>query len=79
MRLLQRLNQYQRLYQFAGDVPRAATVAELAATVCCSERHTRTLLNQLQDIGWLSWQASAGRGRRAAYIAAYRYSNSVAN
>ncbi|WP_438319876.1 SgrR family transcriptional regulator [Edwardsiella tarda] len=64
MRLLQRLNQYQRLYQFAGDAPRAATVAELAATVCCSERHTRTLLNQLQEIGWLSWQASAGRGRR---------------
>ena len=64
MRLLQRLNQYQRLYHFAGDAPRATTVAELAATLCCSERHARPLLNQLQEAGWLNWQASAGRGRR---------------
>ncbi|WP_368287860.1 SgrR family transcriptional regulator [Edwardsiella ictaluri] len=66
MRLLQRLNQYQRLYQFAGDVPVSATVAELAAIICCSDRHVRTLLGQLQEAGWIRWQASAGRGRRGS-------------
>lgn len=52
MRLLQRLNQYQRLYQFSGDAPVSATVAELAAIICCSDRHVRTLLGQLQEAGW---------------------------
>lgn len=30
----------------------------------CSERHVRTLLRQAQEAGWLSWQASSGRGKR---------------
>ena len=65
MRLLQRLSQYQRLNQFAGDDPIQTTVAELAGVFCCSERHVRTLLAQLQALKWLEWHATAGRGKRA--------------
>jgi MarR-like DNA-binding transcriptional regulator SgrR of sgrS sRNA len=64
MRLLNRLNQYQRLWQPSAGEPVQATVAELAARCFCSERHVRTLLNQLQDAGWLTWRARSGRGKR---------------
>ncbi|MHA7848105.1 SgrR family transcriptional regulator [Serratia sp. D1N4] len=65
MRLVHRLSQYQRLYQHLGSAPVSITVAELAAMFYCSERHARTLVQQLQEQGWLSWRSQAGRGKRA--------------
>ena len=65
MRLTHRLSQYQRLYQQLGAAPVAITIGELAALFYCSERHARTLVQQLQDQGWLSWQSQPGRGKRA--------------
>ncbi|MEX0633448.1 SgrR family transcriptional regulator [Serratia ureilytica] len=41
------------------------TIGELAAMFYCSERHARTLVQQLQDQGWLSWHSQPGRGKRA--------------
>lgn len=64
MRLLNRLNQYQRLWQPSSGAPQQVTVGELSARCFCSERHIRTLLRQAQQAGWLSWQSSAGRGKR---------------
>lgn len=64
MRLLNRLNQFQRLWQPSAGEPQQVTVAELAARCFCSERHVRTLLNQLQEAGWLTWHAQSGRGKR---------------
>lgn len=64
MRLLNRLNQYQRLWQPSAGEPVQATVAELAGRCFCSERHVRTLLNQLEEAGWLRWRAQSGRGKR---------------
>lgn len=64
MRLLNRLNQFQRLWQPSGGETQHVTVADLAARCFCSERHVRTLLNQLQDAGWLTWHAQSGRGKR---------------
>lgn len=64
MRLLNRLNQYQRLWQPSDGAPQEATIAELAARCFCSERHMRTLLRQAQEAGWLHWQARSGRGKR---------------
>ncbi len=64
MRLLHRLNQYQRLWQPSAGAPQQVTVGELAERCFCSERHVRTLLRQAQEAGWLSWQASSGRGKR---------------
>ncbi|WP_058911558.1 SgrR family transcriptional regulator [Entomohabitans teleogrylli] len=64
MRLLNRLNQFQRLWSPSQGQIQQVTVAELATRCYCSERHIRTLLRQLTDAGWLSWQASSGRGKR---------------
>jgi len=64
MRLLNRLHQYQRLWQPSSGAPQQVTVAELAARCFCSERHIRTLLRQAQEAGWLTWQAQSGRGKR---------------
>ncbi len=64
MRLLNRLNQYQRLWQPSAGAPQQVSVAELASRCFCSERHVRTLLKQAQEAGWLSWTARSGRGKR---------------
>jgi MarR-like DNA-binding transcriptional regulator SgrR of sgrS sRNA len=64
MRQLNRLNQFQRLWQPSGGAPQRVTVAELAGRCFCSERHIRTLLNQLEASGWLTWRAQPGRGKR---------------
>lgn len=64
MRQLNRLNQYQRLWQPSAGVPQQVTITELASRCFCSERHVRTLLRQAQEAGWLSWQAQSGRGKR---------------
>jgi MarR-like DNA-binding transcriptional regulator SgrR of sgrS sRNA len=49
MRLLHRLNQYQRLWQPSAGAPQQVTVGELAERCFCSERHVRTLLRQAQE------------------------------
>lgn len=64
MRLLNRLNQYQRLWLPSNGEPQSVTVGELAERCFCSERHVRTLLKQAQDAGWLEWHALSGRGKR---------------
>ncbi|PLP84616.1 hypothetical protein JM40_03985, partial [Salmonella enterica] len=55
MRLLNRLNQYQRLWQPSAGETQHVTVSELAERCFCSERHLRTLLRQAQQAGWLRW------------------------
>ncbi|HBC7343020.1 TPA: SgrR family transcriptional regulator [Citrobacter koseri] len=64
MRLLNRLKQYQRLWQPSAGEPQSVTVGELAERCFCSERHVRTLLRQAQESGWLTWEAQSGRGKR---------------
>lgn len=64
MRLLNRLKQYQRLWQPSAGEPQSVTVGELAERCFCSERHIRTLLRQAQETGWLTWEAQSGRGKR---------------
>ncbi|MGK3632982.1 SgrR family transcriptional regulator [Enterobacter cloacae] len=64
MRQLNRLKQYQRLWQPSEGAPQQVTIAELASRCFCSERHVRTLLHQAQEAGWLNWHAQSGRGKR---------------
>ncbi|WP_058910930.1 SgrR family transcriptional regulator [Entomohabitans teleogrylli] len=65
MRQLQKVRQYQRLLDRFGNQETHTTLSELAEILICSERHVRTLIKQLSASGWLSWQASPGRGHRA--------------
>lgn len=64
MRQLNRLKQYQRLWQPSEGAPQQVTIAELASRCFCSERHVRTLLRQAQEAGWLNWHGQSGRGKR---------------
>ncbi|WP_393936277.1 HTH-type transcriptional regulator SgrR [Aeromonas rivipollensis] len=57
--------QFQRLAQQLGCDEREASLAEVADLLCCTPRNARLLLRRMQDQGWLSWSAEAGRGRRS--------------
>ncbi|AIN19425.1 bacterial extracellular solute-binding s, 5 Middle family protein [Yersinia rochesterensis] len=57
--------QYLRLLHQVGVQPVEITLQELADKLSCTKRHMRTLLVQMQQAGWLIWQAEAGRGRRS--------------
>ncbi len=63
MRQLNRLNQFQRLWQQSQGAPQQTCVAEMASRCFCSDRHLRTLLSQWQQAGWLYWQGESGRGK----------------
>ena len=68
MRQLNRLNQFQRLWQQSRGAPQHTSVAAMAACCFCSERHLRTLLTQWQQAGWLQWRGEAGRGKRGTLL-----------
>jgi len=57
--------QFIRLWQCCNGVSRETTLSELAEQLSCSRRHMRTLLNAMQQRGWLTWEAEAGRGKRS--------------
>lgn len=57
--------QYLRLLNQVGVQPVEITLQELADKLCCTKRHMRTLLVQMQQASWLKWQAEPGRGRRS--------------
>jgi len=57
--------QFIRLWQCCEGQTRDTTLSELAGLLSCSRRHMRTLLNTMQQQGWLSWEAEAGRGKRS--------------
>ncbi len=57
--------QFIRLWQCCEGQTRDTTLSELAGLLNCSRRHMRTLLNTMQQQGWLSWEAEAGRGKRS--------------
>lgn len=59
---------YQQFERLAAQLPersRQMTLTQVADLLCCTPRNARVLLGRMQEQGWLSWQASAGRGRRA--------------
>ncbi|HEY2453570.1 MAG TPA: HTH-type transcriptional regulator SgrR [Scandinavium sp.] len=57
--------QFIRLWQCCDGKSQDTTLNELAELLSCSRRHMRTLLNTMEDRGWLTWKAEAGRGKRS--------------
>ncbi|UPT54706.1 HTH-type transcriptional regulator SgrR [Dickeya zeae] len=57
--------QFVRLWQCLQGQDTDTTLQELAGLLSCSRRHVRSLLNAMQQQGWLTWQAEAGRGKRS--------------
>lgn len=60
--------QFVRLWQHFQGQDSETTLQHIADTLFCSRRHVRTLLNNMQSHGWLSWQAEAGRGKRSTLL-----------
>ncbi|ACX89539.1 HTH-type transcriptional regulator SgrR [Pectobacterium parmentieri] len=57
--------QFIRLWQHFQGQTTDTTLQELTGVLNCSRRHIRSLLNAMQQAGWLIWQAEAGRGKRS--------------
>ncbi|WP_409158539.1 HTH-type transcriptional regulator SgrR [Pectobacterium sp. B2J-2] len=57
--------QFIRLWQHFQGQATDTTLQELTGVLNCSRRHIRSLLNAMQQEGWLVWQAEAGRGKRS--------------
>lgn len=57
--------QFIRLWQCCDGKSQETTLNELADLLSCSRRHMRTLLNTMEERGWLTWAAEAGRGKRS--------------
>ena len=57
--------QFIRLWQHCQGKTRDTTLQDLADALSCSRRHVRSLLGAMQQQGWLTWQAEAGRGKRS--------------
>lgn len=57
--------QFIRLWQSCEGQSQQTTLNDLALRLNCSRRHMRSLLNAMQQQGWLEWHAEAGRSKRS--------------
>ncbi|MBB6115600.1 SgrR family transcriptional regulator [Rahnella inusitata] len=57
--------QFIRLWQSCHGEETETTLQALSEVLNCSRRHMRSLLSTMQDQGWLTWDAEAGRGKRS--------------
>lgn len=58
-----------RWYNTAAEV----SLAEIAAVLECSPRHTRLLLQSMMALHWLTWSGRAGRGAKGRLHCRVRY------
>ncbi|WP_318460521.1 SgrR family transcriptional regulator [Photobacterium leiognathi] len=59
-----KLELYENIFNRVGPGKSNVTIVEVAAFLHCSERHARTLLNQMTTLGWLTWSPTVGRGNK---------------
>ncbi|MFZ4833531.1 HTH-type transcriptional regulator SgrR [Rouxiella sp. Mn2063] len=57
--------QFIRLWKSCQGQQIDTTLQALSEVLSCSRRHVRSLLSSMQEEGWLTWQAEAGRGKRS--------------
>ncbi len=62
---------YSRLVSMGVGVELAVTLADVAESLVSSVRHARTLLNNMNDLGWLSWTPKVGRNQRSLLFLHY--------
>ncbi|KFA98562.1 SgrR family transcriptional regulator [Vibrio sp. ER1A] len=56
---------YQRLAVLGTNKGISTTIDKLAELMFTSTRHSRTLLKQLDEKGWIDWQPKVGRNQRS--------------
>ncbi|WP_052707899.1 SgrR family transcriptional regulator [Vibrio neptunius] len=59
-----KLERYEYLFQKMGPGQTKTTIEYIAEAFKCSDRHARTLLNQMTDCQWLTWSPIRGRGHK---------------
>ena len=64
-RLLRLARQYKRLLDRYQNQRREVQLQDVADTLVCSPRYARTLLKEMQQIGWISWASLPGRGKQS--------------
>ncbi|WP_260262075.1 SgrR family transcriptional regulator [Vibrio intestinalis] len=63
--LKRKLELYEKIFQAFGPGVSHCQVQQLATLLHVSERHVQTLLKAMTAQGWIKWQASAGRNKKA--------------
>lgn len=63
--LKRKLELYEKIFQAFGPGVSRCQVSQLAALLHVSERHVQTLLKAMTTQGWIEWQASSGRSKKA--------------
>lgn len=57
---------YQAIAQNKGQSSYQVSIQELTDILCCTKRHTKHLLKQLNEKGWVIWEAKPGRGKTSS-------------
>ncbi|MEZ9071067.1 SgrR family transcriptional regulator [Vibrio splendidus] len=63
--LKRKLERYEKIFQAFGPGVSHCQVNQLATLLHVSERHVQTLLKAMTAQGWIEWQASSGRSKKA--------------
>ncbi|KPL97848.1 SgrR family transcriptional regulator [Vibrio splendidus] len=63
--LKRKLELYEKIFQAFGPGVSHCQVNQLATLLHVSERHVQTLLKAMTAQGWIEWQASSGRSKKA--------------
>lgn len=56
------LRRYNRLLIQYSTHAHELSLAQIADTLACTSRYARSLLNEMQEEGWLDWKSRPGRG-----------------
>ncbi|MEZ8744048.1 SgrR family transcriptional regulator [Vibrio sp. 10N.261.49.A5] len=63
--LKRKLELYEKIFQAFGPGVSHCQVNQLATLLHVSERHVQTLIKAMTAQGWIEWQASSGRSKKA--------------
>lgn len=85
-KLKRKLELYEKIFQVFGPGVSRCQVSQIATLLHVSERHVQTLLKAMTAQGWIEWQASSGRNKKAQLTcliepmeACYQYAQSQAD
>lgn len=65
MSRLQLESQYLKLLSVFGTHRQRVTLSEVSSVLFCSDRHTRNVIKELKNQGWIEWTAQHGRGKKS--------------
>jgi MarR-like DNA-binding transcriptional regulator SgrR of sgrS sRNA len=63
--LKRKLEIYEHIFQTFGPGVSACQISQIADLLHVTERHVQTILKKLVTAGWIKWEASSGRSKKA--------------